>query len=138
MTMRDEATVLPSKATPTKQKRFDSVALLSVGGILAALGAATCCVVPFALFLAGVSGAWIGNLTALKAYQPLFIGLAVACLGGGYYALYRKPKTADCVEGSYCASLSSRRTAKVGLWIATLLIIIAVGFPHIARLFLDT
>ena len=136
MTMRDEAT-LPSKATST-QRRFDSVALLSVGGILAALGAATCCVVPFALFLAGVSGAWIGNLTALKAYQPLFIGLAVACLGGGYYAVYRKPKTADCVEGSYCASPSSRRTAKVGLWIATLLIIIAVGFPHIARLFLDT
>lgn len=137
MTMRDEATVLPSKATPT-QKCFDSVALLSVGGILAALGAATCCVVPFALFLAGVSGAWIGNLTALKAYQPLFIGLAVACLGGGYYAVYRKPKTADCVEGSYCASPSSRRTAEVGLWIATLLIIIAVCFPLIARLFLDT
>lgn len=136
MTMRDEAT-LPSKATST-QRRFDSVALLSVGGILAALGAATCCVVPFALFLAGVSGAWIGNLTALKAYQPLFIGLAVACLGGGYYALYRKPKTADCVEGSYCASPSSRRTAKVGLWFATLLIIIALGFPHIGRLFLDT
>jgi len=137
MTMRDEATVLPSKATST-QRRFDSVALLSVGGILAALGAATCCVVPFALFLAGVSGAWIGNLTALKAYQPLFIGLAVACLGGGYYAVYRKPKTADCVEGSYCASPSSRRTAKVGLWFATLLIIIALGFPHIGRLFLDT
>jgi mercuric ion transport protein len=136
MTMRDEAT-LPSKATST-QRRFDSVALLSVGGILAALGAATCCVVPFALFLAGVSGAWIGNLTALKAYQPLFIGLAVACLGGGYYAVYRKPKTADCVEGSYCASPSSRRTAKVGLWFATLLIIIALGFPHIGRLFLDT
>ena len=139
MTMRDEATGLPSKATPT-QKRFDSVAVLSFGGILAALGAVTCCVVPFALLLAGVSGAWIGNLTALKAYQPLFIGLAVACLGGGYYAVYRyrKPKTADCVEGSYCANPSSRRTAKVGLWIATLLIIIAVGFPHIARLFLDT
>ena len=94
--------------------------------------------VPFALFLAGVSGAWISNLTALKAYQPLFIGLAVACLGAGYYVVYRKPKTADCVEGSHCASPSSRRTAEVGLWIATLLIIIAVCFPLIARLFLDT
>lgn len=138
MTMRDdETTVLPGKAMPT-QKSFDSVAVLSFGGILAALGAATCCVVPFALFLVGVSGAWIGNLTALKTYQPLFVGLAVACLGGGYYAVYRKPKTADCVEGSYCASPSSRRTAEVGLWIATLLIIIAVCFPLIARLFLDT
>ncbi len=137
MTVRNEMTVLPSAAMTPTQKRFDGAALLSVGGILAALGAATCCVVPFALFFAGVSGAWIGNLTALKPYQPLFVALAVACLGGGYYAVYRKPKAADCVEGSYCARPSSRRNAKIGLWVATVLIVIAVAFPYAARLFLD-
>jgi mercuric ion transport protein len=67
----------------------------------------------------------------------LFVGLAVACLGCGYYAVYRKPKTADCVEGSYCARPSSSRNAKIGLWVATVLIVIAVGFPYAARLFLD-
>lgn len=138
MTVRHETTVLPSTAVTPTRKRFDGAALLSVGGILAALGAATCCVVPFALFVAGVSGAWIGNLTALKPYQPLFVGLAVACLGCGYYAVYRKPKAADCVEGSYCARPSSSRNAKIGLWVATVLIVIAVGFPYTARLFLDT
>ncbi len=84
MVVRDETSALPPAP-----KRLDGVALLSVGGIVAALGAATCCVVPFGLFLAGVSGAWIGNLTALKPYQPLFVGLAVACLGWGYYIVYR-------------------------------------------------
>jgi mercuric ion transport protein len=137
MTQRNETTMLPSTAAAPIRKRLDGAALLSVGGILAALGAAACCVVPFALFVAGVSGAWIGNLTALKPYQPLFVALAIACLGGGYYAVYRKPKTADCVEGSYCARPSSSRNAKIGLWVATVLIVIAVGFPYAARFFLD-
>ena len=133
MVVRDETSALPPAP-----KRLDGVALLSVGGIVAALGAATCCVGRFGLFLAGVSGAWFGNLTALKPYQPLFVGLAVACLGWGYYIVYRNSKANDCVEGSYCARPSSSRNAKIGLWVATLLIVIAVGFPYIARLFLDT
>src|SRR5258708_9130066 len=97
-----------SAAMTRRRRRFDGAELLSVGGILGALGAATCCVVPFALFFGGVSGAWIGNLTALKPFQPLFVALAVACLGGGYYAGYPKPKAADCVAGSYCSRPSSR------------------------------
>lgn len=109
--------------------------VVAVGSILAALGAASCCVVPFALFTLGISGAWIGNLTALEPYQPVFAAIAVACLGYGFYLVYRKPKTA-CVEGSYCASPSSSRLAKIGLWTALMLVVIAVGFPRIAPLFL--
>ncbi len=109
--------------------------LAAAGGILAALGAASCCVVPFALFMLGVSGAWIGNLTALEPYQPLFAAIAAACLGYGFYLVYRRPKVA-CAEGSYCASPSSSRLAKVGLWTALVLVLIAVGFPRIAALFL--
>lgn len=109
--------------------------LLAAGGILAALGAASCCVLPFVLFTLGISGAWIGNLTALEAYQPVFAVLAVACLGYGFYLVYRKPKIA-CADDTYCASPSSNRVAKIGLWVATVLVIIAVGFPRIAALFL--
>ena len=109
--------------------------LLAAGGILAALGAASCCVVPFSLFLLGVSGAWIGNLTALEPYQPIFATIAVGCLGYGFYLVYRKPKVV-CAEGSYCAKPSSNRSAKAGLWIATVLVVIALGFPKIALLFL--
>jgi mercuric ion transport protein len=76
--------------------------LASIGGILAALGAASCCVVPFALFVLGVSGAWISNLTALEPYQPVFAAVAFGFLGYGFYLVYRKPKVA-CAEGSYCA-----------------------------------
>jgi mercuric ion transport protein len=109
--------------------------LLSVGGILAALGAASCCVLPFALFTLGISGAWIGNLTALKPHQPILAAVTIGFLGCGFYLVYRKPKVA-CAEGSYCAKPSSGRIARIGLWTATVLIVVALGFPKLAPLFL--
>ena len=112
-------------------------AILSAGGILAALGAASCCVVPFLLFLAGVSGAWIGNLTVLEPYQPLFAAIALSCIGYGAYLVYWKPK-ATCAEGFHCARPSSNRRAKAGLWAAAVLVVIAVGFPYVIRAFLGS
>lgn len=111
--------------------------LLSVGGILAALGTTVCCVVPFALFLAGVSGAWIGNLTALEPYKPIFAAVALGFTGYGAYLVYWKPKAA-CANGSYCARPASRRLAKIGLWSAGTLVVIGVGFPYVARAFLGS
>src|SRR5262245_33524392 len=37
--------------------------LMAVGGLLGALVASSCCLLPLVLFGLGVSGAWIGNLT---------------------------------------------------------------------------
>jgi len=39
--------------------------LVIAGGIIGALVASSCCIVPLVLFSLGVGGAWIGNLTAL-------------------------------------------------------------------------
>ena len=111
-------------------------AWLAVGGILAALGASSCCVVPFVLFTLGVGGAWIGNLTALASYQPIFIAAAVAFLAAGFWRVYRRPKVA-CAEGRSCSRPVSDRIAKIGLWTAAALIAVAVIFPYTARLFLD-
>lgn len=110
--------------------------LLAAGGILAALGAASCCVIPFALFVLGVSGAWIGNLTALEPYQPIFVALAVAFIGCGTHLAYRKPKVA-CADGSYCARPVSSRMVKISLWSAGALVAITIGFPYVARAFLS-
>jgi mercuric ion transport protein len=108
---------------------------MAVGGLLAALAAASCCVVPFALFLLGISGAWISNLTALEPYQPIFAAIAFGFLGYGFYLIYRKP-TVVCAEGSYCAEPGSKRFAKIGLWAATVIVIVALGLPKLAPLFL--
>lgn len=134
MTVRDETTVPPSVAMTPPRKRFDAAAMSSVGGILAALGAASCCVVPFALFFAGISGAWISNLTALEPYQPIFATISLAFIGYGAWRVYRKPKVA-CADG-YCATPRSDRIAKIGLWTAGIMVVVAVGFPYAVRYFL--
>jgi mercuric ion transport protein len=109
--------------------------LIVAGGLLAGLATASCCVIPFALFLLGISGAWISNLTALEPCQPIFAAFAFGFLGYGFYLVYRRPEAA-CIEGSYCAEPGSKRIAKMGLWSAAILVIIALGFPKLALLFL--
>jgi mercuric ion transport protein len=104
----------------------------TVGSITAALAASSCCVIPLVLFTLGVSGAWIANLTALAPYQPIFVALTLTFLAWGFWMVYRKPKIA-CAEG-YCARPISDRIAKTGLWVATVLIAIALAFPYVAPL----
>jgi mercuric ion transport protein len=121
--------------TNASDRSFGNAGLASIGGIAAAIAAASCCVVPFALFTLGISGAWISNLTALEPYQPIFAGLAVGFLGYGFYHVYRKPKVV-CAADSYCATPRSGRMAKIGLWTAVALVVVALGFPKIASCFL--
>ena len=52
---------------------------LFAGG-LAAILASTCCLGPLVLVALGFSGAWIGNLTVLEPYRPLFIGAALGAV----------------------------------------------------------
>lgn len=103
--------------------------LLAFGGVIGAILSASCCVLPLALFSIGVSGAWMGNLTQLAPYQPIFVGIAILFLGTGYWKVYRKPK-AVCDDDSYCASPKSDRLVKVVLWLSTALITIAISFPY--------
>jgi mercuric ion transport protein len=64
-------------------------AMLAIGGLLGALAAASCCIMPLVLFGLGASGAWIGNLTQLAPYQPIFIAASLACLSGGAWLIRR-------------------------------------------------
>ena len=69
-------------------------------GVVAALGAATlasaCCTIPLMLVALGVGGAWIGTLTALEPFRPLFIALALGLLGYAGYHEWRMSRGPDC------------------------------------------
>jgi len=69
-----------------------SARLAAAGGILGALAASACCILPLVLFTLGISGAWIGNLTALAPYQPYSLATTAVFLGVGYYLVYRRPQ----------------------------------------------
>lgn len=66
--------------------------LLATGylGALAALGAATCCVLPMALILLGLGGAWLAVFGTLAAYAlPVLAASSVLIAAAWAIAMYR-------------------------------------------------
>jgi mercuric ion transport protein len=125
-------------ARPRSNAAAAARVLLAAGSVLAALGATSCCVMPFALFMLGVTGAWIGNLTALAPYQPIFVAIALGCLAGGFVLVRREAGPAvSCAPGSYCATTSSVRVARFGLWTAAAIVGLALAFPYVAPLLIE-
>ncbi len=124
-----------SLARPETERVTVHQKLLAAGGVLGALAASSCCILPLALFGLGVSGAWIGNLTQLAPYQPYFIAATVACLGFGYGLRYRSRKMA-CAEGEVCARPLPNRVITIGLILATILVTGALALDFLAPLFL--
>lgn len=108
---------------------------IAAGGILGALAASSCCILPLVLFSLGISGAWIANFTALAPYKPYFAAGTIALLGYGYYLVYVRPKQA-CADGS-CARPLPSRVVKSSLWIATVLVAAALSFDFVAPLLLN-
>jgi mercuric ion transport protein len=112
-------------------------ALLAVGGVLGAIGASTCCIIPLAFISAGMGGAWLANVVALAPYQPIFIAIAFACLGAGFYFVYRRPGAAACGADSACVPSLSARVTKITLWGGALLVAAAIAYPYLAPLFIE-
>ncbi len=110
---------------------------LAACGLIGALAATSCCILPLALFGLGISGAWISNFTRLAPYQPYFIAATIACLGAGYWLAYRPSKLA-CADGAACGRPLPSRLVKAGLIVATMLIVAALGFDFIAPWFLNS
>jgi mercuric ion transport protein len=113
--------------------------LLASGGVLAGLAASTCCIVPLALATLGVGGAWIGGLTALAPYQPIFIAVAAACLGAGFWLVYRRREPA-CDRDACALSAGGRLIRNVlwvkgALWLGAVLASLSLGLDLGARLF---
>ena len=105
--------------------------LAAAGGIIGALLASTCCILPLALLSIGVSGAWIGNFTRLAPYQPFFTAATLACLGTGYWLVYRSSKLA-CADGVVCARPLPNKFVKVALIAATAIVLMAWAFDYLA------
>lgn len=110
---------------------------MAAGGLLGALAASSCCILPLALFGLGVSGAWIGNFTRLAVYQPYFLAATLAFLGYGYWLVYRS-STRACADGEGCARPLPNRIVKTSLILATILVVAALGLDFIAPLFLNS
>lgn len=98
---------------------------LAAGGALGAVLASSCCILPLAFVTLGISGAWIGNLTALEPVRPYFAVVALVFIGLGFRRVYFR-RTVACEEGSYCARPESAVITKTVLWLALALTLAAL------------
>jgi len=79
---------------------------------------------PLVLFTLGASGPWISNLVRLAPYQPYFIAMTIACLGCGYWLVYRSSRR-ECTGA--CSGQAGNRFVKRALVLATVLVVAAIG-----------
>jgi mercuric ion transport protein len=128
MTIKDENFAIDSGRGQT---------LIAAGGLLGALAASSCCILPVVLFSLGVSGAWIGNFTQLAPYQPYFLAATIVFLAAGYWLVHRASKRA-CVDGESCARPLPNRLVKAVLVVATILTMVALGFDFLAPFLLNS
>ena len=110
----------------------DGRGALFAGG-LAAIIASTCCLGPLVLIALGFSGAWIGNLTVLEPYRPIFLGVALVVMFFAYRRIFTPPQ--DCKPDEVCAIAQVRSTYKLIFWVVVALVLVALGFPFVAPLF---
>jgi mercuric ion transport protein len=128
--MPDQSVPTESRAvTPRRQTGFGWMAL----AVAASLIASTCCVLPLALVLVGITGAWMANLALLKPVTPYFIGVAVIALAWAGYLVFRPARFCAPDAGAACETTRPvMRRVFIGcaLFIAVLLL-----FPLIAPVF---
>ena len=97
-----------------------------VGSVVAAVAASACCLGPVVLSVIG-AGALGAASRWFEPYRPWFLGATAILLGMAFMTTYRR-EPATCTDGS-CAP-SSRRTAKVVLWVAAVLVGLLAAFPY--------
>lgn len=105
---------------------------LALGGLSAVL-ASTCCLGPLLLVSLGFSGAWIGQLTALEAYRPGFIAVALVAMFFAYRRIFR-PAT-DCKPGEICATPRVRKGYRILFVLVAVLILVALIYPYVLAWF---
>ena len=104
---------------------------LAAGGLLAAIAASTCCVLPLTLGSLGLGGAVVAGLGVLAPYQTVFRLAAIALLGAGLWLAYtRKPVLAD---GATCARSRSAGWTKPVLWAGATVLAMVLSEPVWAR-----
>ncbi|WP_419168266.1 mercuric transporter MerT family protein [Halobacteriovorax sp.] len=99
-----------------------------VGGMIASITAASCCIGPVLFALLGFSSA--GLLTKMEPYRPYLTILTLVLLGLSFYFTYRKKATEKCDPDSYCASPQAERWNKFVLWSVAILTLVFLTFPY--------
>ena len=136
------ATATPATPTATPAPTFP-LSLVDDGGTTVAIPAEPQRIVSLTpaatetLFALGIGGAWIGDLTALEPYQPIFVAVTAGLLAAGYYLVHRQRRAA-CADDAACGRPLPAKFVTIMLWAAAALVAAAAAFPYVATPLLGT
>ena len=117
----------PTGSRLTAHRSVIAVAITAVAG-------SVCCVAPLVLLLLGISGAWIGYLTALQPYTPIFITVALVFVGLAFRKLYLVRPA--CAPDGSCATPRGLRNQRILFWVVTVIAAALLGFKWYVPLLL--
>ncbi len=99
--------------------------------ILGALAMTSCCILPLTLVSLGVTGVFIGRLSALYQYHWYFLGFATLALAYGFFKAYRPLSADSCADGS-CARPLNRTLVRAVMWVSLCIVVAALVFQSLA------
>ncbi len=80
-----------------------------------------------------MSGAWIGNLTRLEPFRPIFIVVALVALFFAWRIIYLPVRA--CQPAEVCALPQTSRLYKILFWASAALTLLALVYPYFAKYF---
>lgn len=99
----------------------------ALGAVVAAVFGSLCCFGPFAAAALGITGA--GFTQWFKPYRPWLIGVTMALIGLGFYAVYGRSSASCAAQGASC-QVAAGRWQKLVLWLATVVVLLLLLFPY--------
>jgi len=106
-----------------------------LAGIVTGIAASICCIGPLLLLTLGVSGSWIGSLSAFEPYRPVFIAVTLLFLGLAFRKLYLVPQS--CQVDKPCSLPANLRRQRITFWIVSIAVLATMGFPWYGPFLLD-
>jgi mercuric ion transport protein len=104
-----------------------------VAGILAAVGATSCCLLPLLLVGVGLGGAWIATARSLEVLQLPFAVICVLSLGYAFFRLYLRPPV--CSPGQECELPRVQRVQRAVFWTALgAIVLLGVAYAFVPYL----
>lgn len=114
---------------PSKKAGF----WLLLAGMLSAVGASACCVTPLILSGLGIGGSWLGSLSLLEPYRPVFIIVTLLILTVAFRRVYLTPRA--CGPDSSPSQPAGVKLQKIAFWIVSALALCLIALPWFTPLF---
>jgi mercuric ion transport protein len=103
-----------------------------LAGMITAVGASLCCLAPLILLALGIGSAYLGFLTVLVPYRPLFIGATLLILTLAFHRIYFTPKVRR--PGLSRPQPNGIKRQPVAFWIVSALALCLIALPWLIPL----